>query len=108
MRLSLRRELKIELPFAVTPDALITMGFHEDLDEAARIAMREMIRMLEAHCGLEFHDAYRLCSLAADMRITQFVNGNRGVHAMLARQVLEKLQEASGLPRLRLTAGHRV
>ena len=69
------------------------MGFHEDFDQAARIAMREMIGMLETHCGLEFHDAYRLCSLAADLRITQFVNGNRGVHAMLARQVLEKLHK---------------
>jgi acetamidase/formamidase len=93
-RLSVRRDLQIALPFAVTPDALITMGFHEDLDQAARIAMREMIRMLETHFGLEFHDAYRLCSLAADMRITQFVNGNRGVHAVLARHILEKLGTA--------------
>jgi acetamidase/formamidase len=93
LRLSVRRDLKIELPFAVTPEALITMGFHEDLDDAARIAMREMIRMLESHCGLDFHDGYRLCSLAADMRITQFVNGNRGVHAMLARQVLNELNK---------------
>jgi acetamidase/formamidase len=93
-RLSVRRDLQIALPFAVTPDALMTMGFHEDLDQAARIAMREMIRMLETHFGLEFHDAYRLCSLAADMRITQFVNGNRGVHAMLARNILEKLGTA--------------
>jgi acetamidase/formamidase len=90
-RLSVRRDLQIDLPFAVTPDTLITMGFHEDLDQAARIAMREMIRKLEAHFGLEFHDAYRLCSLAADMRITQFVNGNRGVHTVLSRHILEKL-----------------
>jgi acetamidase/formamidase len=91
-RLSVRRNLEAELPFAVTPDALITMGFHEDLDDAARIAMREMIRVLETHCGLDFHEAYRLCSLAADVRVTQFVNGNRGAHAMLARQVLDRLQ----------------
>lgn len=92
-RLSVRRDLDAQLPFAVTPEALIAMGFHEDLDDAARIAMREMIRMLEMHFGLAFHEAYRLCSLAADMRITQFVNGNRGVHAMLARQVLDKLEQ---------------
>jgi acetamidase/formamidase len=93
LRLSVRHDLKAELPFAVTPESVITMGFHDDLDQAARIAMREMIRMLEVHCGLDFHDAYRLCSLVADMRITQFVNGNRGVHVMLARQVLDKLHE---------------
>lgn len=93
LRLSVRRDLAIELPFAVTPEALITMGFHEDLDDAARIAMREMIRMLEAHFGLDFHEAYRLCSLASDLRVTQFVNGNRGIHAMLAREVLDKLKK---------------
>jgi acetamidase/formamidase len=82
-RLSVRRDISIDLPFAVTREHLITMAFHEDLDDAARLAMREMIRMLEQHYGLAFHDAYRLCSVAADLRVTQFVNGNRGIHAML-------------------------
>lgn len=93
LRLSVRRDLELELPFAVTPEALITMGFHEDLDDAARIAMREMIRMLKEHFGLDFHAAYRLCSLASDMRVTQFVNGNRGIHAILPRSVLAELKK---------------
>ena len=82
-RLSVRRDIAIDLPFAVTGGHLMTMAFHEDLDDAARLAMREMIRMLERHYGLAFHDAYRLCSVAADLRVTQFVNGNRGIHVML-------------------------
>jgi acetamidase/formamidase len=82
-RLSVRREFSLDLPFAVTHDCLMTMAFHEDLDDAARLAMREMIRVLERHYGLPFHDAYRLCSIAADLRVTQFVNGNRGIHVML-------------------------
>ncbi len=87
-RLTLRRDLKIDLPFAVTPGHLMTMAFHESLDPAARIAMRKMIELLETHYGLAFHDAYRLCSLAADMRVTQFVNGNRGIHVMFPRSIL--------------------
>ena len=83
--LSLRRDLRIELPFAVTPDHLMTMGFDESLDNAARTAMRAMIELLETHYGLAFHDAYRLCSVAADMRVTQFVNGNRGIHVLFPR-----------------------
>jgi len=90
-RLSYRRDLAIELPFAVTADHLMTMAFHEDLDDAARIAMRAMIGILEDHYGLSFDDAYRLCSIAADMRVTQFVNGNRGIHVLLARKPLEGL-----------------
>jgi acetamidase/formamidase len=82
-RLTVRRDINTDLPFAVTGDHLMTMAFHEDLDDAARLAMREMIRMLEQHYGLAFHDAYRLCSVAADLHVTQFVNGNRGIHVML-------------------------
>jgi acetamidase/formamidase len=91
VRLSIRRDLQIELPFAVTRDHLIAMAFNESLDAAARLAMRCMIRLLETHYRLDFHDAYRLCSAAADMRVTQFVNGNRGVHVMLALAPLANL-----------------
>lgn len=90
-RLTCRRDLKLNLPFAVTPDYLMTLAFHEDLDDAARIAMRGMIRVLEEHYGLSFDDAYRLCSIVADMRVTQFVNGNRGIHVLLARDPLKAL-----------------
>ena len=67
------------------------MGFHEDLDDAARIAMRSMIDLLERIYGMVFHDAYRFCSIAADMRVTQFVNGNRGIHVLMARDLLAQL-----------------
>jgi hypothetical protein len=30
-----------------------------------------------------------LCSLAGDLRITQTVNGNKGVHMMMAKTLLE-------------------
>ena len=53
--------------------------------------MRGMITLLERYYGMQFHDAYRFCSIAADMRVTQFVNGNRGIHVMLARGLLQEL-----------------
>ena len=81
----------------------MTMAFHEDLDDAARIAMRSMIGLLERLYGMDFHDAYRFCSIAADMRVTQFVNGNRGIHVLLARDLLAQLRCAidlfAGLPK---------
>jgi acetamidase/formamidase len=90
-RLSLRSNLSLDWPLAATPDHLMTMAFHEDLDDAARIAMRSMIGLLESIYGMAFHDAYRFCSIAADMRVTQFVNGNRGIHVLLARNLLAQL-----------------
>jgi acetamidase/formamidase len=90
-RLRIRRDFRASLPFAVSAEQLITMGFHEDLDDAARIAMRTMIGLLEEHYGMSFDDAYRLCSVAADMRVTQFVNGNRGIHVLLSHRILAGL-----------------
>jgi acetamidase/formamidase len=40
--------------------------------------------------GLAREDAYTLCSLAADLRITQTVNGSKGVHCMIAKSVLDQ------------------
>ncbi len=83
----LRKDLKLQLPMAETPTHWIAMGFHQDLDEAARIALRQAIAWLVQSRGLGREDAYSLCSLAVDMRITQLVNREKGVHAMIPKAI---------------------
>ena len=36
--------------------------------------------------GLPADDAYMFSSLAVDMRVTQLVDGNKGIHAMLPKR----------------------
>jgi acetamidase/formamidase len=91
-RLRVRSEERLEHPFAVTGAHLVTMGFHEHLDEAARLATRRMLEILQVHYMLSLEAAYRLCSVAADLRITQVVNENKGVHMLLRRSLLDPLQ----------------
>lgn len=81
----------IRRPRAQTPTHYIVMGFHETLDEAMRRALREMIAFITERTQLSRLEAYQLCSLAADFRITQTVNGEKGIHAMLARASLDGL-----------------
>ncbi|MGA8380178.1 MAG: acetamidase/formamidase family protein [Stellaceae bacterium] len=88
-RLTLRKDMKIDLPRAETPTHLITMGFDEDLDDAAKTALRRMIALIGECMGLGREDAYMFCSLAVDMRVTQLVDGNKGIHAMLPKRYLE-------------------
>ena len=38
--------------------------------------------------GLSPQDAYTLCSIAADLRVTQTVDGNKGIHCVLAKAKL--------------------
>ena len=81
---------RLNLPRAETPTHFITMAFDIDLDTAAKQAVREMIDMLGEKAGLSREDAYALMSLACDVRITQLVNINKGVHAMIPKSVLPK------------------
>ncbi|HEY8745253.1 MAG TPA: acetamidase/formamidase family protein [Chloroflexota bacterium] len=87
-RLQSRDDFSLLLPIAVTPTHLITMGFDEDLDQAARIAVQALLDLLERYYGLSWADAYRLTSLAANLRVTQVVNGAKGIHVMINRALL--------------------
>jgi acetamidase/formamidase len=75
-------------PRAETPTHYIIMGFHEDLDLAMKQALRGMIAFIVARSNLTRVQAYQFCSLAVDFRVTQTVNGEKGVHGMLEKGVL--------------------
>jgi len=85
---TLHKGMTLEVPRAVTPTHLIAMGFDTDLDDAAKQALREMIRWLVAMTGWSSEEAYVFCSLACDLRVTQLVDGNKGIHAMVDRILL--------------------
>ncbi|MFQ5894570.1 MAG: acetamidase/formamidase family protein [Nitrospinota bacterium] len=85
----LREDLTLKLPRAETPTCYMTMGFDADLDDAAKTALREMIDFLSSAKGLSREDAYVLSSLAVDLHITQLVNGNKGVHATIAKSIVD-------------------
>ena len=63
--------------------SLVTFGFHEDLDDAAAQAVGGMLALMGRELGLDRLDAFALASLVVDLRVTQVVNGVKGVHAML-------------------------
>jgi len=89
-RLTVRKDLQIASPFAETAEHVISMGFHENLDEAMRMALRDMIGIVVDRAGLSESEAYMLLSLAGDLRITQVVDGNKGVHMMMRKDWLER------------------
>jgi acetamidase/formamidase len=63
------------------------MGLHEDLNQAARIATREMLNFIVATKGLPRDDVYMLLSAAMDLHVTQVVDGTKGVHALLPKSI---------------------
>jgi acetamidase/formamidase len=83
----LHRDRTLEWPRAETPTHYMSMGLDHDLDEAARLATQEMVDFLVRNRGMDAGDAYVLCSVALDLRITQLVDGTKGVHGMLAKSL---------------------
>lgn len=83
------KDMKIKWPRAETPTHYISMGFHEDLNEATKLAVREMIDFLVNEKHLSRDDAYMLTSVAGDVDITELVDGNKGVHVMLPKNIFK-------------------
>ena len=85
LQIFVRKGKSLLWPRAETPTHFITMGLNPDLDEAARLATREMIAFLTAEKGLSRDEAYILTSLAVNLHVTQLVDGTKGIHAMLPK-----------------------
>jgi acetamidase/formamidase len=84
-----RKDLKLTWPRAETPTHYIAMGIDKDLDEAMKIAVRETVALLVSEKKLSRDDAYMLASTAVDFRVTQVVDGTKGVHAMVPKSLFK-------------------
>jgi acetamidase/formamidase len=90
VQVTLRKGRRLTWPRAETPTHFIAMGLHTDLDEAAKLATREMIDFLVAEKNMSRDQAYVLCSVAADLHVTQVVDVTKGVHVMLAKSIFTR------------------
>lgn len=81
----LHKHAALTYPRAETPTHFIAMGFDDDLSNATRKAVRNMIDFIVAEKHLSRDEAYMLVSVAGDVEITELVDHNKGVHVMLAK-----------------------
>lgn len=88
----LHKAKMLKWPRAETPTHYITMGLNEDLNVATQSAVREMIDFLASDKGLTRDDAYMLASVAADLSITQLVDGTKGVHMMIPKAIFKAMK----------------
>ncbi|KAA0545265.1 acetamidase [Bacillus sp. BGMRC 2118] len=86
--LTVRDDIKLKMPRAKTKDGWLTLGIHEDLNEAMWMALNEMIDLMTELYTIPRAEAYAYASMVVDLRITQIVNTNKGVHAFLPHNAL--------------------
>jgi len=86
----LHKNKLLKQPRAETPTHFMTMGLNADLDEAAKIATREMLDWVVEMKGLSREDAYMLASATMDLVVTQAVDGTKGIHALMPKAIFRK------------------
>jgi acetamidase/formamidase len=89
-QLIVRKDMKLDWPRAETPTDYMTMGFHENLTDATRIATEQMLDFLMKDKHLDRSSAYVLASNAMNLRITQLVDGKVGVHALVPKAIFKQ------------------
>ncbi len=83
-----RKDMKLDWPRIETPTHWIVMGTDTSLTVATQVAIKQMVKFLMETKGITQTQAYQAASMAADLHITQLVDGNVGVHMMIAKSVL--------------------
>ena len=78
----------IEWPRFETADSLMATGITRPLDDALRIATSELVLWIEKDYGLNRVDAYELISVAARIHLTEMVDPNFVVIAIIDKKFL--------------------
>src|SRR5262245_79367 len=90
VRLTVRKDMKLEWPRAETAADFISMAADPDLKVATSTAIQEMVDFLVASKRLSKHEAYQLVSVAGNVAITQLVDRpNVGVHVRLPKSIFK-------------------
>jgi acetamidase/formamidase len=92
IKFELLKGKKIEWPRIESSDEIMTVCSARPLEDAAKLAVRELIRWLVADYRLEEYDAYMLLSVAGDLEISQVVDPMYTVVAKIRKQLLSQLK----------------
>lgn len=84
LRFTIDRGARLRTPRAETDRHLVSTGFGRTLEDAAHDAVDDLVNWL-VDDGLSPDEAYSLCSIAADVRVTQMVNNVVGVHTVIEK-----------------------
>lgn len=94
-RVTLEKNTGLERPRALTRDHFVTLCYGEDVGEAMKQAVRDMVQFLVTEKKMAPYDAYALLSLAGDVRINRTFRPISPVKMMLSRKVLDQIGRAA-------------
>ena len=90
LKFILHKGRQLSAPRAESPTHHIAFGLDPDLDQAMRMAIEETTTLLSELRGWDFLRAYAFSSISVDFRVTQVVDGTKGIHAMVPKKAFLK------------------
>ncbi|GGD64365.1 acetamidase/formamidase family protein [Caballeronia grimmiae] len=89
VRVDLIKQWRIDWPRLENEDALMSIGSARPLEDATRIAYRELVLWMAAEYGFDKWDAYMMLSQVGKVRLGNFVDPKYTVGAMVAKHYLK-------------------
>lgn len=89
VRVDLIKKWRIDWPRLENEDALMSIGSARPLEDATRIAYRELVLWMAAEYGFDKWDAYMMLSQVGKVRLGNFVDPKYTVGAMVAKHYLK-------------------
>lgn len=89
VRVDLIKKWKIDWPRLENEEALMSIGSARPLEDATRIAYRELVLWMAAEYGFDKWDAYMMLSQVGKVRLGNFVDPKYTVGAMVAKHYLK-------------------
>jgi acetamidase/formamidase len=88
IRVDLIKGWKIEWPRLEKPEFIMAIGSARPLEDATRIAYRELVRWMAADYGFDQWDAYMMLSQCGRVRLGNFVDPKYTVGAAILKKYL--------------------
>lgn len=83
---------KIDWPRIESPSEIMTVCSARPLEDAARLAVRELVKWIRTDFGLDEYDAYMLLSVAGDVDISQIVDPMYTVVAKIRKELINQVK----------------
>lgn len=88
MTCTIVRNRSLHHPLLVTPDGTTVIGDGEDLDEAVRVCLDDMLDRISSARAWSREQAAMFLSAAADVAVCQVVNARKGARVTVPRSIL--------------------
>ena len=82
------KDFQIKRPLIETKDAFMTVASAENLEDAVKIAVGDMVETISKSLKISFEEAYMLTSAVGDVKVSQMVDPQRTARVKVSKEII--------------------